>query len=260
MFGLIGFVWAFAWWRWFRDEPADHPAVNAAERELIERGRLPAASHDLTWKRWVELFSNASILGLCGMYFTQSYGFMFYITWLPTYLKTERGFTDPFMFSVLSGLPLTFSVAADLFGGIASDRMSRRYGLRRGRALVGGGSLFLAGLLLIAGVWTPQPLLAAILIGLGGGMSAFLLGAAWSTCLDIGGNHSGVVSAAMNTSGQVGAFICPILTGYMVQWYDYWTFPIYLTGVLYCLGALCWAAIDPRRPVWGHAPEPVAAD
>ncbi|MEZ5351410.1 MAG: MFS transporter [Bryobacteraceae bacterium] len=255
LFGLIGFVWALVWWRWFRDEPSEHPQVNTAERELIEMGRVPAASHELTWARWKELLSNSSVLGLCAMYFTQSYGFMFYITWLPTYLKTERGFTDPFTFSVLSGLPLTFSVAADLFGGIMSDRMSRRYGLRLGRALVGGGSLFLAGLLLIAGVWTANPVAAAILIGLGGGMSAFLLGAAWGTCLDIGGNHSGVVSAAMNTSGQVGAFICPILVGQMVQLYNNWTFPIYLTGVLYCLGALCWAFIDPKRPVWEARPE-----
>jgi hypothetical protein len=26
-FGLTGFVWAVAWFRWFRDEPADHPQV-----------------------------------------------------------------------------------------------------------------------------------------------------------------------------------------------------------------------------------------
>jgi MFS family permease len=253
LFGSIGFIWAFAWWRWFRDEPAEHSGVNAAERALIEKGRVPAAAHDLTRERWRQLLSNRSVLALCGMYFTQSYGFMFYITWLPTYLKTVRGFEDPATFSILAGLPLAFSVPADLFGGLTSDWASRRFGLRLGRAVVGGGSLFLAGLLLMAGVWMPDAITAAILIGLGGGMSAFLLGAAWGTCLDIGGNHSGVVSAAMNTSGQVGAFICPILMGYMVDYYDNWTAPMYLTGALYCLGALCWAGIDPTRPIWRPA-------
>jgi fucose permease len=94
-----------------------------------------------------------------------------------------------------------------------------------------------------------------LLIGLGGGASAFLLGAAWATCLDIGGNHAGLVGAAMNTSGQVGAFICPIVVGYASNW----TGPMYLTGVLYILGAICWVIIDPARRVFSEEPEPVAA-
>jgi len=252
LFGSVGFLWALYWWRWFRDEPADHPEVGETERELIQRGRPPVVRHELNWARWKQLLASPSVVGLCAMYFTQSYGFMFYITWLPTYLKTVRGFEDPAMFSILAGLPLTFSVPADLFGGLTSDRMSRRYGLRTGRAIVGGGSLFLAGLLLCAGVAVSNNYLAAILIGLGGGMSAFLLGAAWSTCLDLGGEHAGVVSAAMNTAGQVGAFICPIVVGNMVEYFSNWTAPMYLTGILYCLGALCWVRINPAEKLWSE--------
>jgi MFS family permease len=246
VFGSIGFFWAAAWYWWFRDEPSEHKSVNAGERALIERGRIPVARHELTLSRWGQLFSNPTILALCAMYFTQSYGFMFYITWFPTYLKTERGFEDPATFSLLAGLPLTFSVAADLFGGITADRASRRYGLRLGRALTGGISLAAAGLLLIAGVYVPNAYLSALLIGLGGGASAFLLGAAWATCLDVGGHHAGLVGAAMNTSGQVGAFLCPIVIGYMGGW----ELPMYLTGVLYLAGAACWMRIDPTRPIW----------
>ena len=35
VFGSIGFIWALAWYRWFRDTPAEHPAVSAAERTFI---------------------------------------------------------------------------------------------------------------------------------------------------------------------------------------------------------------------------------
>ncbi len=31
IFGSLGVVWAFFFARWFRDDPAQHPAVNAAE-------------------------------------------------------------------------------------------------------------------------------------------------------------------------------------------------------------------------------------
>ena len=36
LFGVPGILWAVWFWRWFRDEPREHPAVSAAEVELIE--------------------------------------------------------------------------------------------------------------------------------------------------------------------------------------------------------------------------------
>jgi hypothetical protein len=43
-----------------------------------------------------------------------------------------------------------------------------------------------------------------------------LAAAAWSTCLDLGGNHAGVVSAAMNTSGQVGSVLSPLMVTFLL--------------------------------------------
>ncbi len=250
LFGSLGFVWAFFWYRWFRDEPAAHPDVSAQERALIEKGRAPQARHDLTWARWKVLLANPSVLGLCGMYFTQSYGFAFYVYWLPEYLKTARGFQDPTTLGLMAGMPLTFSVAADLFGGLTADKLSRRFGLRQGRVMVGLGSLLLAGIFLISGVWVSNNYLSAFLIGLSGAMGAFLLGAAWGTCLDIGGNHTGVVSAAMNTAGQVGAFLSPLVIPYSMKVMGNMNVGAYIVGVLYLFGALCWLAVNPTKPIW----------
>lgn len=259
MFGSVGFVWAFAWYRWVRDEPSEHPEVNAEELALIEKGRAPASRHDLTWDRWKVLLRNPSVLGLCGMYLTQSYGFAFNIYWFPEYLRTARGITDPTTLGLLAGMPLTFSVAADLFGGITADRMSQRFGLRRGRVAVGLGSLLLAGVFLFAGVWVTNNYLSAVLIGLSGAMGAFLLGAAWGTCLDIGGNHAGVVSAAMNTAGQVGAFLSPLVVPYAMREFGSMNVGAYVVGALYLGGALCWLAVNPTKPIWPHGDEQEAA-
>src|SRR5882724_4286843 len=38
IFGSVGVVWAIAWWVWFRDDPADHPAVDAVELAAIREG------------------------------------------------------------------------------------------------------------------------------------------------------------------------------------------------------------------------------
>jgi len=253
LFGSLGFVWAFFWYRWVRDEPAEHPQVSAEERALIERGRVVQARHDLNWSRWKVLLANPSVLGLCGMYFTQSYGFAFNVYWFPEYLRTARNFADPTLLGILAGLPLTFAVAADLFGGLTADKLSRRFGLRQGRVIVGFGSLLLAGLFLISGVWVNNNYLSAILIGLSGAMGAFLLGAAWGTCLDIGGDHAGVVSAAMNTAGQVGAFLSPLVIPYSMKAMGSMNVGAYIVGILYLLGALCWLAVNPTRPIWPAA-------
>lgn len=44
-FGLIGYVWVIAWFWWFRDDPAEHAAVNPAELELIRSGRIDETPH-----------------------------------------------------------------------------------------------------------------------------------------------------------------------------------------------------------------------
>jgi MFS transporter, ACS family, glucarate transporter len=247
LFGSIGFVWSIAWYRWFRDSPAEHPAVGAAERALIESGAEAARGHALDATDWKRLLWNRTVVCLCLMYFTQAFGGTFYVTWLPTYLAS-RGLTG-MTAGVLAGLPLMLSAAADLLGGVATDRAARRLGLRLGRVTIGGGALAAAGLFTIASTFVDSAVAAAVLIALGGASSNFLLGAAWGTCLDIGGRRSGAVSAAMNTSGQVGSIVSPILVAEVVRRFSRWSAPLYVTGVLFLLGAVCWIWVDPTKPV-----------
>ena len=205
------------------------------------------AGHTLEGTDWKRLLANRTVVCLCLMYFTQAFGGAFYVTWLPTYLKA-RGLTG-LTASILAGLPLTLSAVADLAGGVTTDRMVQRMGLRLGRIIVGGGALTCAGLFTIAGTMVASPIAAAILIAFGGASSNFLLGAAWGTCQDIGGRRSGSVSAAMNTSGQVGAILSPTLVAFVLQRFANWTAPLYLAGVLFLLGGVCWIWIDPTKPV-----------
>lgn len=246
IFGSVGFVWAAFWRYWFRDEPAEHAAVRPAELQWIEKGRMIEAGHARDGTPWKALLANRTGVLICCMYFTQSYGFNFYVTWLPTYLKNVRGFASV-QLGVLAGLPLVFSVLADLLGGITTDRLTRRFGLRIGRATVGGVSLLAAGGFLIAGTFTGNPYKSALLIALGGASSNFLLPAAWGSCVDLGGRHAGTLSAAMNTSGQIGAFLSPMIMGLCVQWFGSWNAPLYLMAALYLAGAACWGWIDPGR-------------
>jgi MFS family permease len=249
VFGLVGLVWAAAWYRWFRDEPSEHPAVNRAELEHIQAGREPAGTHHVGWAYWKRLFRHPNTLALCLMYFPNSFGFYFCITWLPTYLREKHGF-EALSQSLFAGLPLILSVAGDLFGGAATDFATRRFGARIGRAGVGAVAYLAAGVAMLLAAVVAQPWVAASLIALAVGASMFTLGAAWSTCLDVGGNHAGVVSAAMNTSGQIGSILCPLLVTALLSRFGDWNAPLFMIGGVYLIGAMGWALVNPSRRIF----------
>ena len=190
--------------------PRSAPPSARSSKTASSRTSVP-----LEKTQWKRLLANRTVICLCLMYFTQTFGNAFYVTWLPTYLASTG--LSVATAAILSGLPLTLSVVADLTGGITTDMAARRLGLRLGRVLVGGGALTAAGLFTIAAAFTDSPIAGAVLIALGGASSNFLLGAAWGTCLDIGGRRAGALSGAMNTSGQVGAILSPILIALVVQ-------------------------------------------
>jgi MFS transporter, ACS family, glucarate transporter len=249
LFGLVGFLWATVWYRWFRNDPAEHAQVNAAELDYIVAGRQAGGGHHASWAYWRRLFGHRNTLPLCLMYFPNSYAFYFCITWLPTYLSERHGFTAASL-GILAGMPLILSVLGDLCGGLATDWVTARFGLRVGRAGVGAVAYILAGLaMLLAGLST-HGIVAAVLIAVATAASMFTLGAAWGTCIDIGGNHAGVVSAAMNTSGQISSILSPIVVVYLLKWYADWSLPLYLMGILFLVGALGWAFIDPRKQIF----------
>jgi MFS family permease len=66
-------------------------------------------------------------------------------------------------------------------------------------------------------------------------------------CHDVGGDSAGTVSGAMNTFGNIGGAISPLVVGYAVQWWSSWTVPFLVTAVVYVTGGLLTLLIDPTR-------------
>jgi MFS transporter, ACS family, glucarate transporter len=244
---VFGFVWAAFWFKWFRDEPHDHTSISAEELGWIEGGRLAMAEQPGKKAIFQIALKTPGVWFLCLMYFTQTYGFNLYVTWLPTYLQHEKQLHGAAL-GILAGLPLLLSVPADLLGGMLTDWLSREFGLRRGRCLVGFGSLAGAGIFLFCGSLASGKI-SAVLIALAAASSNFLLGASWGACVDMAGNHAATVSAAMNTSGQIGGILSPIVFALLTRTSASWAEPLYLTAALYLGGAACWYFVHPERPL-----------
>ena len=128
------------------------------------------------------------------------------ITWLPTYLRERHGF-EAASLGLFAGLPLIVSMPGDLLGGVVTDRLASRFGLRVGRCGLGAVSYLIAGVALLAAARSSTPVTEAVLIAVATGMTMFTLGAAWATVIEVGRNQVGVVGATMNSLGNLAAML-----------------------------------------------------
>ena len=243
VFGCVGVVWAALWYFWFRDEPRDHASVSPAERDLIESTRGLPASHAGSWG---EVFGTRSLFPLCLQYVANTYGFYFFITWLPTYLSKARGLEKAEL-AVFAGMPLLLSVVADITGGMTTDALTKRFGMRVGRCGVGGVGYLVAAVAMMSSTLVGDGRVAGFLIAIGGAASMFTLAPAWATAIELGGPNAAVLSATMNTAGQIGGILSPIVLAYIVDRLGNWSLPLQILAGLYLVASICWIFIHPER-------------
>ncbi|HJQ83593.1 MAG TPA: MFS transporter [Candidatus Binatia bacterium] len=251
LFGAVGLVWAIGWWWWFRDDPADHSAVDEAELRLIVAGRGPLPhAETVPWRLFLR---HRTLLALCLMYVAAIYGWYFYLTWLPTYLLRARGF-DLANVGMLAALPLVAIAAGVFTGGWASDRLSQRLGARRGRRITGLIGFPLAAAAIVAAVLTPRPIASAWLLAAAAGLAALGIAPAWAVAVQIGGSHAGVVTGAMNMCGNLGGALSPIVVGVSLSRLGSWEAPLFTMAAMYLVAAAAWWAIDAEERPWLDAP------
>jgi ACS family glucarate transporter-like MFS transporter len=197
---------------------------------------------------WAALLRGRNLYAICAMYFAFGYGLYFYFTWLPTYLIRVLHF------SVLSGglfaaLPFLLAGFSDLVGGWLTDRLSQRYGLRVGRCHLGFAAFMTCAALVFASTLPVPSIAKAVLLAFALASADLALGACWAVPIDIAPDHAGVITGCMNTLGNLGGLIGPLVVGVAVERWDSWTFPFYVTAAVYASGGVAWLAIDPASRI-----------
>ena len=125
IFSILGFIWAVLFFRWFRDNPADHPQVNAAEWELIKGNQHMAGRHgDVPWGK---MLRSRSVWLLWIQYFLMTYPWYLYITWLTTYLLEYRKMSES-MAAVYAFFPLAFGGVGCVVSGFTLPHVARLLG------------------------------------------------------------------------------------------------------------------------------------
>jgi ACS family glucarate transporter-like MFS transporter len=225
--GGVGVVWAAVWAFWYRDPP-----VAAGVRHVA----LP----------WRVLAGNSQIRIIVAMYWCYAWGSWFFFAWFPTYLVKSAGFSEKEM-GWIAALPFLMGTLGNLVGGVLSDRLVARWGLRLGRIVPGSVSLAVSAVLLVAMTMTHQKAWIVVLSSLGFGVADLMLPVAWAICLDIGRDYAGAVTGTMNTAGQLGGFVCSVAFGYVVQATGSYSVPVWIIAGLVMTAAVLFTRIDPTR-------------
>ena len=267
----LGLVWCAVFAYRFRDQPANHPSVNAAERDLIgstwtphSHGKIPVGA----------MLRSRSLWALCILYSLVNYGWYFNITYFPSYLKNRFQLAEgDLQGAIYAGAPLWTGAIGCVCGGIIINFLARRLGdRRRARQVVG----FTAMLVCAGAWWNAHQSTTIHQFSLSISLAAFCvdltLGAAWATCQDLGRKHAAVTAACMNTAGSVGGTLASWLTGAIVEHYVAFqplaanseklstadTFSASMTGYqavfltyasVYVIAAVCWCLINAAQPL-----------
>jgi MFS family permease len=141
---------------------------------------------------------------------------------------------------------LLAAATASILGGRLTDYLTRRHGLRIGRA-IGVVAMPLSGLALAVAALTESTMLAAAAIVVAASAGDLCLSPSWSMCHDIGGDASGTVTAIMNTFGNIGGALSPLIFGYSVEKWDSWAIPLLIAAGVAVLGGAITLLIDTTK-------------
>lgn len=218
IFGAVGVVWAVGFARWFRDDPANHPGVNAAELEHIRGGRpadAPAAAGPVPWRA---VLTNRGVAALGLMMVLGAFYTYFFYSWFPKYLVAARGVGNVEA-GLLASLVMAGSAAGMLLGGGLADRLAARsVDPVRARRHLGATCYLVSAAALALGRLPDDPRLLALLWGLSFGAMHVTLPNWWTLAIPQSGRHVGTLCGLMNGLGVLGA----LSSQWFVGWYaDY---------------------------------------
>ncbi|MDB5676760.1 MAG: transporter [Sphingomonas bacterium] len=240
--GLIGFAFVAVWIARYRDPP-EHKGVNTAELELIAAGGglvgSDSKSARIDWGKAGRLLRFRQMWGICLGQFAGNSTLVFFLTWFPTYLATERhmAFLKIGFYAVLPFIAASVGV---LFGGWWSDTMLRRgksANVARKAPIITG--LLLASTIIAANFVESNMAVIAIL-----SLAFFAQGMAalgWTLVSDIAPKGMlGLTGGIFNFAANLAGIFTPMVIGAIVSATGSFFYALAYVGSLALMGALAY--------------------
>jgi MFS transporter, ACS family, hexuronate transporter len=231
------------WYLNFRS-PAQHPRLGDEERAYIlsDQPNEPAGAP----RSWRSLFAHRQTWALIVARFFTDPIWWFLISWLPTYLKTSRGFSLS-LIGLLAWIPFLFADVGNLVGGGASSLLLRRgWSVDRARKTVMFAHIALAplGALLLLGTTSDFAALAAISM-IAFGFQGWIVNVLTLPSDCFPRQDVGAVAGIGGAAAGVASMSFTLLVGWVVDHYSYR--PVFvMVAIMACIGATGWLMIMRR--------------
>ncbi len=188
---------------------------------------------------------------MCALQFGINVGWVFLVTWLPTYLQDVKG-VDPTVGGLMSTIVLVAGIVGMLLGGPLTDSCARKLGKRWGRSLpmIACYAIALAAYLSCLHLESAWSFIAAASV------VAFVtdmsVPAIWAYMQDVGGKNTAAVFGWGNMWGNFGAATTPLLVPIVLENWDQngdWHEAFYLFSAGYLVAGICALGINADRKV-----------
>jgi MFS family permease len=240
--GSTSLVWLLAWFRYFRNDPREHPAITEAELAKLP-ARHEIRRQPIPWMRLARCILPVTLVDFC-------YGWTLwlFLSWIPSFFLEiyHLNLQASAMFSV--GV-LSAGVVGDTVGGVVSDRLLHK----TGSLLVARRSVIVAGFLGAFLFLLPVVLIHNLTVAAAGLTLAFffaelIVAPIWSVPMDIAPRYAGTASGMMNFGFAVAGLVSPSSFGYLVDRTGSWAIPFIGSIVLLLVGAALASRLRPDRP------------
>jgi len=238
----------------YRNRPDDDPRVNEAERELIrEDEEVTAGPPVLPMGR---VLRNRSMLVFLFQQFMNAGADFVYVSTMGSYF-IARDF-DVATAGLLVSLPLWGGAVGGIVGGFVNDGLIYATGSRRwSRRVAGFTGKLLASILMFVAIRQTSGVAVAVGLFVVKFFSDWTQPTVWGACTDMGGRYSATTFSIINTAGNVGALVTPLVSGLLLDYFrstqivdgavrtltDY-TPMFVLVAAMYLASACCWFFID----------------
>lgn len=246
--GAAGILFGFVWYAFYRDP--DESRANQAELDYIRAGGgfASASRVKFEWRHIGFLLRQRQIVGASIGQFASNSTLVFFLTWFPTYLATERqmGWIKVGFFTIL---PFIAACVGVLSGGLASDYLLRRSGsanLARKLPIIAG--LLLASTIVIANFVTRDALVIMVMSLAFFGQGMCNLG--WTLLTDVAPKElMGLSGGVFNFCANLAGIVTPLVVGFVVASTGSFAWALAFIGVVALLGVLSYVFVvgDVRR-------------
>jgi sugar phosphate permease len=257
---LIGIGFAAVFWWFFRNTPAEHPATNQAERQLIELGSTPTSVQAQGLLPARRVARNRSVWFFALQQFLDAGSDVAFVSLIGSYFLQARGY-DMSKTGWLASLPLWGGAVGGILGGWLNDRLIAATGNRRwSRSGIGFVGKALGCVALACVIFQRDGLTAAALMMASKFFSDWSQPTMWGTCTDMGGRFSATLFGIINTAGTLGGVVMPLVFGGVLDAFTArsgegaqvvtttnWEPLFVVLSVMYFGSGLCWLMVDCTR-------------